>query len=489
MRHFAALRGLLCLSLLVALPAAKSHAAAMDRGVAITDPDVLRALDESRLSLARLLGADAGASAAALFALPPMASARDATDRDFNAYVLARKDALERLHLFDRDALNAPGTRFELAGVVNRMDRAYVAPAECGEIRLIYRPVANHDSSGKKTAPSRLPMTFSLIMKAKPSVASGVTCGELAKRWLTLSDPLPADAAATLTASGGALEWVTREAIDRIEINIQVARASAEVTDFEGRADYLMKVFRLDPQKTHFAESPMENQIDVAGITADPKLAADFKQWVLDPARIADLDRGTIVLPDRFLAISAISETPSPLDGENAARDLFTGGDIVAALEQASAAAPLENILSAAGFMRRLDDMTCGGCHRTRAVGGFHVTGREQPGRPSTSAVVAAASPHFVGDQQRRRDVLMALGDERAPDFARGFSARPQPRRATELSGTTYVNGWGALCHASGANAAPDKSFASWTCADGLTCQPPNAAKESRTGFCFPKND
>ena len=41
--------------------------------------------------------------------------------------------------MFDREQLYAGEARFMLAGIVNRMDRAYVAPESCGEIRLIYR--------------------------------------------------------------------------------------------------------------------------------------------------------------------------------------------------------------------------------------------------------------------------------------------------------------------------------------------------------------
>jgi hypothetical protein len=475
---------LLLVLLAMALPVTQSHAAAMERGVAITDPEVLRVLDNSGLSLATLLGAKADSTGAELFALPSMALLQAATDRDFNRYVTEHRDDLDKRHLFDRDALNAPGTRFELAGIVNRMDRAYVSPKRCGEVRLIYRPIANSDSTAKDSPPSRLPMTLNLVMKAKPANVRDATCAELARRWLAMADQPPvSEQAALLTAKGGALEWVTHNAIDRIEIDVQIARASADANDFEGRADYLMKVFRYDGQR--FAESPMENQIDTVRIQADAKLLADFKQWLLDPAHIADLDRGTIVLPDRFLATSAISVTPAHDDLDSKARKLFTDDDIVTALAKASADAPLQNLPSPAGFARRLDDMTCSGCHQTRAIGGFHLPGAERPGW-AAGAVVAAGSPHFFGDQQRRRDILMALRDGRTPDFARGFSARPQQHRSTELAGTTYVNGWGASCYAGGANAAPDKSFTSWTCAEGLTCQPTGTAN-SRAGFCFPK--
>jgi hypothetical protein len=76
-----------------------------------------------------------------------------------------------------------------------------------------------------------------------------------------LADQPPASGQTeTLTAKGGALEWITRDAVDRIEINVQVARASA-TQRFEGRADYLMKVFRYDG--LNFVNLPMENQIDV----------------------------------------------------------------------------------------------------------------------------------------------------------------------------------------------------------------------------------
>jgi len=469
------------LCLLWLLPAAANAAAPMERGVAIADPAILQRLDESGLSLGKLLGAEASATSAELFALPSMTQVQETTDRDFNAYVLSHHDDLDKLFLFDRDALNAPGTRFDLARIVNRMDRAFVAPGTCGEIRLIYRPIANQASASKDNPPARLPMTLNLVMKAKPAGAN-ITCAELARRWLALADQPPE--AATLTATGGALEWIARDAIDRIEINVQIARASADANDFEGRADYLMKVFRFDG--LNFVESVMENQIDAARIRADEKLLADFKAWLFDPVRIAELDRGAVVLPDRFLASSAINVTPAQDNPDDKARALFADDEIVGALEKASANAPLENLQSPAGFARRLDDMTCSGCHQTRAVGGFHFPGKERP-EWAAGAVVAAASPHFFGDQERRRDILGAFREGRTPDFSRAFSARPQARRANELAGTTYVNGWGAVCAVPGENAAPDKSLTSWTCAEGLTCQKAGA-KDSRTGFCFPKD-
>lgn len=492
------------LPLLAVLCTSASYSGGLERGVAITDPGALRELDGTDLGLGRMLGADTN-SHSEPFSLPSMALIRAAIDRDFDRYSERHKAELARetdksatLQLFDLTALYTNSTRFVLAGIVNRMDRAYVDPGACGEIRLIYRPIANVASKTEtgKTEPLRLPMTVNLVMKAKGATSVNATsgnasCAEIAGKWLasgtwTMSG---ADLVARLMSADGPLGSVTPENIDRIETNIQISHAPANAGDVEGRADYLMKVFRYDPQQWRFDETPLENQIDRDRMAADASLAADFKQWLLKPEHIEEFDRGTIVLPDRFLAMSAVNETPSHPDVESTARDLFTDDDIVTALAKASAGAPLQNILTPAGFARRLDDISCAGCHRTRAIGGFHFPGVDWLSAATPSAVVTPASPHFFGDQERRRDILASFRDRRLPDFSRGFSARPQPSRSRELLGTTFVNGWGAVCYTAGTNASPvDKSFAAWTCAEGLACQTLEpGAKESRAGFCFLK--
>jgi hypothetical protein len=97
---------------------------------------------------------------------------------------------------------------------------------------------------------------------------------------------------------------------------------------------------------------------------------------------------------------------------------------------------------------------------------------------------VVPASPHFFGDQIRRRDILASLREGKHPDYSRGFSSRPQQRGSTELAGTEYEDGWGAHCYVQRPNAADnDRSFKSWTCAEGLACQAVD--KSSRIGMCF----
>ena len=73
------------------------------------------------------------------------------------------------------------------------------------------------------------------------------------------------------------------------------------------RTDYLLKVFRYDAQTRQFQEAPMENQIDRDRILADESLRREFKAWLLDPKHLAEFDRGTVLIPEKFLASGAIA--------------------------------------------------------------------------------------------------------------------------------------------------------------------------------------
>lgn len=460
-----------------------AHGAALERGLAIDDAATLRELDlrektvsDRSLSLGAMLGTLANESSADIFALPAIGPLRAALDHEFDDY--AKRGST--LAIFDRDALYASSTRFILAGIVNRMDRAYKAPATCGEIRLIYRPIANYGQRTNKgvASSSRLPMTLNVVLNAKND-SDAVNCADIARRWLAYGNK-PGDASG-LTAKGGALEFVTPDHIAHIEANIQIAHASASPNDFVSRADYLMKVFDFDAASKSFTESAMENQIDRDRILADSSLANEFRQWLLAPGNFTALDRGTILIPDKYLAKRAVVVTPAA--GSNT-DGLFADVEVVETLAKYAAKnAQLQNINSPAGFALRLNDVTCAGCHQTRSIGGFHFPGTDWSG-DAPSFVVTPASPHFFGDQPRRRDILASFGDAKPPDFSRGFSARPQAARSSELQGTTYLNGWGAHCYA---GARADKSFSSWTCASNLACQmPPGGGTAIKAGLCFP---
>ena len=112
----------------------------------------------------------------------------------------------------------------------------------------------------------------------------------------------------------------------------------------------------------------------------------------------------------------------------------------------------LQNIRSLGGFERRLNDVTCSGCHQTRGIGGFHFPGVDWMAAKPSNTTVVPASPHFFGDQIRRRDILTALRDGKPPDYSRGFASRPQLRGSTELAGSGNITTAGArivMCRAS----------------------------------------
>jgi hypothetical protein len=494
-------------------PGTPLERAALERGAAITDPAVLRELDHGRFGLAHILApqrsADGPLTDDGLFGLPSMAPVRQAIDTEFDRYIAAHQQELPEqtigvgddfdFQLFDRAQLYSAKARFVLSGIVNRMDRAYASPDTCGEVRLIYRLIPTRTAQAADSLASpRLPMTLNVVLKAKGDRAT-VTCAEVARRWLATAD-LQLDGSALadkLVAKDGPLELIEPADVFRLETNIQIAHVTKSATqDF--RTDYLLKVFDYSAQTRAFEQVPLENQIDRARIIANPSLARAFKAWLLDPAHFRELDRGTLLIPDQFLATSALAITPvgfgiSKLQPEfgltegddTASRPLFGDQDVVAALKQAAERGmPLQNIHSVAGFERRLNDITCSGCHQTRGIGGFHFPGVDWLAPKPSNATIVPGSPHFFGDQARRRDILAAIRDGRTVDYSRGFSTRPQLRGSTELAGTEYGDGWGAHCYATGAK-DNDRSFTPWTCAAGLACQVVDNA--SRMGMCFVK--
>jgi len=452
-----------------------------------------------------------------LFALPSMGPVRKALDQDYDRYVASHRATLPNetigvgtdfaFQLFDRALLYSTHTRFALSGIVNRMDRAYVPGPDCGEIRLLYRLTQpNKAEIGENAVSPRLPMTLNVILKARgeQAVDAGgkpLTCAEIARRWLAAGDLTETGAvlADKLTAKGGPLETIAPGDVFRVETNMQIAHApKSAVRDF--RTDYMMKVFDFDTKSATFEEATLENQIDRDRLLSDDSFRRDFKAWLLEPEHFAELDRGTILIPERFLAKRAIAPTPigfAPsnlqpafglVQGEDGADNpAFTENDVVTALKQAAEhGVTPQNIQSPAGFERRLNDIGCAGCHQNRGIGGFHFPGVDwMAAKPSNSTVVPA-SPHFFGEQVRRRDILTAFSEDRKPDFSRGFASRPQTRGSTELAGTEYEDGWGSHCYQQHDDEAEnDRSFRSWTCSGGLSCQA--AGPATRMGMCFIK--
>lgn len=469
---------------------------ALDAGLAFTDPEVMEALEQRGFGLGALLKTRAGIglsdreralpiSNSALWrirAMTPITRVVKAQidtlpgqslDPDVRRHVRKTKvDGEEKPSrlAFNPGFFDHPRSRFVLTGVINRMDRAYVKPRSCGEIRFLYRFIYDV-TSGEADVASRLPLTLNLVMNAKRD-GQAVTCAEIAQRWLRAGEEVrtPKLMAEYLRSADGPLSLLSAAHIDRIELNMQVLRLPAGIKyDFGGHAEYLLKVFRWDAQEQIFQEGKLENQIDRRRLLSDPAAMKAFKAWLFDADVIRDLDRGQLQVKDEFLAKQGVSIAPG--GASRSQNRPFSG--VVSDDELRDALAkylktnpPLETIKSAEGFKARLNDSTCVGCHQTRAIAGFHFIGSDMPDEPRTNAVFVPGSAHFLADMPRRRAIVEAFAARKRPEFTRGFSARPAQRYAAAFAGTQLHDGWGAVCHA-----GKDPSFASWTCAAGLKCE------------------
>ena len=515
-------------------------------GVAITDSAAMEYLETHGFSLNALLSKDwkRGAESkvlnnAELAAIAPVAALRSVVRREFLEYqrsYLARSPVLSEIkekdigtgtnpahRKFERNYLDSKAARFNLVGVINRLDRRFRSPGTCGEIRLLYRLAyktmaasVNISDSGKHfrgrpiETESRLPVSINLVLRAKNTDANtsddDQQCQDIAKHWLAAGDSglSGKDLALSLLKPTGALGLVEPSQIDRMETNIQVMRLPTSISEgFGGNAEYLLNIFNWNPGSKSFSRKRLENQINREGLLANPGQLQAFKRWLFTPERLYELDEGTISIPEEFLAFTAITSAPGGT--ARATNRPFLGlisdpeaerrfNELKDAAARLSPDGQLRNIKSGFGLQQRLTDVSCTGCHQSRAIGGFHFMGAD---RKSTirdlppNAIFVAGSPHFYGDLPRRREVVKALAEGKAPDYGRGFSMRPSEDKRGKpdyfpASFNSVRNGWGSNCYMlTNGEAGADPSFKSWTCGSNLDCQPIHESRhEPHFGVC-----
>lgn len=423
---------------------------------------MLEALERQGLSLGTLLGAgDAktndSLSRAPVFA-PLIATLDDELARAAAGDKLAGVDVARFSHrLFDRRFFRLPQASFKLAGVVNRLDRAAYDASSCGETRLIYRLAYALDNERA----SKLPMTLGVELK----VPRGSDCVEAVARW---RDPTSADAetrAAWLRSAQGPLApslLVVAHDSARVVVNVQLVRWPSTVRpDLGGHAEYLLRAFRpgaggaLEPEL-------LENTIDPADFRT-PQRQAELVRWLAENA--ASVDDGTALLPPQFLAKRAISVTPRGLSrlanrpfSAALSPGAFAGRDFKAG----------RFVKSAAGLLRRLDQLSCQGCHEARSVAGFHLLGEDPASAPVENALALPVSPHVEGDLPRRERIAVDAASGGMADLAVPFAERP-----------TRDGRYGAPC-----GLGTDPSFAEWTCDEGLQCSAIEAGAGEPVGQC-----
>ena len=357
---------------------------------------------------------------------------------------------------FDLRWLSADDTRFELIGVVNRMDRQVFAPERgLGETRLIYRLAYSRTQKGL-SVDSRLPMTINVVFRQLPAASMPAAeqrlaaMRELAERWRAEPSLQGAALAEWLRAPGHALapEQLDSALLQAVEIDVQTQRWPATIRpDLAGHAEYVLQVFEPDAQG-RWAPAPLENTPDLERLGKDSAAKAELLAWLEDPAQRRALIEGTLVVPERFLARSATSVTPRGFARlANRPWSQLFGAEDFTRIEFD------EQLASPAALLRRLDGLSCQGCHESRSIAGFHLLGEERDPSKTVDALQRSSSPHLEGELERRAAWFEAL------------LAGEQPSDARELSDHERGRGrWGTHC------GLGDPGFAAWTCAEGLVC-------------------
>ena len=369
--------------------------------------------------------------------------------------------------LFDWRWLTASTSRYDLIAVVYRIDRTPLrTDRACGDIHMIYRLAYTAQVSGESVS-SRLPMTVVLFLPGPQRDGDG--CAQAARSFRAPAELQGSQLGQWLVSAqgplgGGALA-VGR--VERVRVNMQSVRwPSAVRPDLGGHAEYILRSFAPAGDGSSMRPIALENTPDVKRLARDKALRAELGQWIAD--HLPDIDAGTAMIPEKFLATRSDSVTPRGLSrrANRPYRQIFEPTDF-ADLDLAGR----RYISSPEALVRRLDDLTCAGCHQSRTIAGFHLLGQDPPGVVPGNALAVYMSPHLHDEFARRSQVLDALAENRPPDYSRPLAERGPSDPG--LSGSRCGLG--------------DPGFATWTCAEGLVCNPYDTPADDRAvGTCWP---
>ncbi|HYQ17373.1 MAG TPA: hypothetical protein VEQ58_16485, partial [Polyangiaceae bacterium] len=420
--------------------------------VAVLEPEQLRALEQRGFGLAQLSVERQADNNAELSRIPALRGLLQTLVSDVQAaaqpYSLARVTSIDGFRLFDAHWLASSEMHFALSGVFNRLDRLPFYGGSCGEVRFVYR-LAYATKQGGAPLVSRLPMTLNVVFWV--DAAGDESCQNAARAWQSPTALAGAPLVDWLVQSGPLSSAArARWRMKSIESNLQTFRIqSSVVPSLAGHIDYDLRVFHpKDDARSEFVPAAMEDMPDVPGLTRDAELRRELLTELRRPETLRDLDRGTLQLPERFLAKQATSVAPRGL-GRRANRpflQLFRAEDF-ADLDLTA----YETIASPAALLRRLDGASCTGCHQSRSIAGFHHVGRDEADEPAFNALRSGSSAHLIADLERRRHYVEELAAGKAPDERRPLAER-------QGVGT----GQGAPC------GLGDAGFAAWKCDEGL---------------------
>jgi hypothetical protein len=469
--------GALVLASVSSIAVAVPTAPVLEPTLLVTDPEALRVVSESAGDFAALvLGSDVRGSDNGVLAKHPLYRALTSVIEG-DVQKVAAHDPMAGVsirghahRLFDVRWLRASSAQFELVAVASRLDRHSFNPEACGEVRLVYR-LGYRQKEAHSVLASRLPMTVAVELRADPAGQPGA-CASAARRWLLARGLQGRALGKQLIADSGPLSsaQLTRERIVQIVSNVQTVRwPSAVRPALGGHAEYVLRAFAWDKERATYRPRKLENTPDVPRIARDPALRARLVSFLRDPTKLAALDGATVRLPDEFLAESVVSATPRGL-ARRANRPFRS------LLEpRVFRDLPLQSLRfarSPEALLRRLDDLTCSGCHQARSIAGFHLLGDDPQDATPGNALYTGSSPHTLSELSRRSAYLLALANGQPVDLTRPLAERARPED----------DGYGAHC------GLGDAGFRDWRCAAGLSCDAYEAAAgESTVGVCLPE--
>lgn len=344
--------------------------------------------------------------------------------------------------LFDIAWLRSPHARFELTAIVNRYDRAPFAPEHCGEVRFLYRLSYRTEQQGMPVQ-SRLPMTLNLVFwQPKPKRGD---CKTQWKKWLRAPAPESPTQLASLVS---AVFDQKKPIIKSLEVNLQSVRwPSMMHPSLGGHAEYLLMQFS-PTASGGFKAHALENQPKAKRWSRNEQRS--FRAWLATPKALASLSEGTLLVPERYLATFATSVAPHGL-----ARGM--NRPFVPLMPESLYSdfpfAQVQGVSNLEELRRRLDTMSCTGCHQSRSLAGFHFLGHDSP-QKRVDALAVPHSAHLL-DELAIRSASLA----QAINTGNAIRPRGNPQRSYRHA----PGGWGDHCGLKG-------NHSDWTCQPGLSC-------------------
>lgn len=380
--------------------------------------------------------------------------------------------------IFDANWFQSPIARFELIGIVNRLDRADFDVKTCGETRFIYR-LSYQSVIGTY---SRMPLTIMVkYINSGSAVDDRQSCKDYARTWIYPSDKQNNQELINWLKESGPLQSRLRLGQPHsFEMNIQAMRIpSAARPDLAGHGTYLLRSFAVT-KEGQLEEGYLENTPNVDAFKKKPELKVEFLEQFKDRHFVNRLSEGILKLDNKYLAKKAWSYSPYGIARqENRLFDQFITEEDLKKINFNQS----DYVRSARAAIMRLNDYSCVGCHQARAHAGFHFLGVDKEKNHPLNSLFFEGSGHFELELKRRKEYMSKIYKNLQPDPRRDFSISPGEVYDDGKVSTIQFkkSGYGHFC---GLNNGP---FMHWQCEDNLSCQSLDEAEgQNILGKCFP---